>query len=152
MGTHPIFESDFDCLTELMYLSVRLSRGRSPFLQKKLYEIARSTHLLKNGKPWEEVKEYRSGVPQISFNNIVVENSAAREELQRFELQCFARETNYWTLKHAGKTTTEDDLAFDKWNVEKNKKLFVLQSRVCNPNVFRDPFKWLLTKLLLFSY
>ena len=56
--------------SELMHLSVRLSRGRSPFLQKKLYEIARSTHLLKNGKPWEEVKEYRSGVPQISFNNI----------------------------------------------------------------------------------
>ena len=56
--------------SELMYLSVPLSRGRSPFLQKKLYEITRGTHILKNGQPWEEIKGYKSGVPQISFSNI----------------------------------------------------------------------------------
>ena len=80
------------------------------------------------------------------------ENSAARKELQTFELECFERETNYWTLKHADKTSSEDDLAYDKWNVAKNKKLFVLQSRVARPRVHREPFKWFLTKLLLFSY
>ncbi|CBY20559.1 unnamed protein product [Oikopleura dioica] len=74
-----------------MYLSARLSRGRSPFLQKKLYEITRSTHILKNGQPWEEIKGYKSGVPQISFSNIVDENSEARKDLQTFELECFDR-------------------------------------------------------------
>lgn len=89
-----------------MYLSVRLSRsGRSAFLQKKLYEITRATHILKNGQPWEEVKGYKSGVPQISFTNIgnskrlfmcvndfvEDENTKAREMLQQFELECFGR-------------------------------------------------------------
>merc|ERR1711953_92786 len=57
MGTHPIFESDFDCLTE--YIN-RMSNQTT--LQKAIEIVTKATEEDKNGNFEEALKLYQHGV------------------------------------------------------------------------------------------
>merc|ERR1712149_126299 len=47
MGTHPIFESDFDCLTECLQEALRLGEMKIPILADTTHAVAKAYGCLK---------------------------------------------------------------------------------------------------------
>jgi len=45
MGTHPIFESDFDCLTDLFIVKGRKRTFKIRFISKEIYDPERERKL-----------------------------------------------------------------------------------------------------------
>merc|ERR1712227_1095325 len=71
MGTHPIFESDFDCLTDIKKMSAQAKQLRiqtgvvnRTFKEKNYYEkeLGQFEDKLKNGKFETEEEQYRAKI------------------------------------------------------------------------------------------
>merc|ERR1711973_65158 len=83
MGTHPIFESDFDCLTEML----RLALFRNALLTRSLQysqsrSITVSTRRWAEAKPKTESEEIEEEKEKSIFDN--VPKTAAKEINEKF--------------------------------------------------------------------
>merc|ERR1712242_116897 len=117
MGTHPIFESDFDCLTVRM---AKAKKGKNP--------VDRDSELLQavtNSKLWQnklllterQRNDYRATCQKLAAENEVVTNSLFQAERDTIEMVSVLKREDITKEKKI------DDLTFELESERKNAKL-----------------------------
>merc|ERR1712050_492799 len=125
MGTHPIFESDFDCLTDMRFTRALLSRAarteyRTPVLKEK-YTPGKTFGFMPSGLPAYLLTGgfFAYAITDMAwYNYLIMEGAVARSSIaKRIELN---REPDLAII----------DLWGTKWNTSKMQKKPRFLSRV----------------------
>jgi len=95
MGTHPIFESDFDCLTEMITSSVKALRNnrkwaiglkKSPFIETSTLDI-KVTPQVSQARDLPVVEKWMISLkngPDIGKSSIIETSTLERKEIPKF--------------------------------------------------------------------
>merc|ERR1739838_311778 len=124
MGTHPIFESDFDCLTDKMAKAKKGKKGA----KKSKNPADRDSELLQavtNSKLWQnklllterQRNDYRATCQKLAAENEVVTNSLFQAERDTIEMVSVLKREDI------AKEKKIDDLTFELESERKNAKL-----------------------------
>merc|ERR1712131_75504 len=127
MGTHPIFESDFDCLTDRMAKAKKGKKGKKG-AKKAKNPVDRDSELLQavtNSKLWQnklllterQRNDYRATCQKLAAENEVVTNSLFQAERDTIEMVSVLKREDI------AKEKKIDDLTFELETERQNAKL-----------------------------
>merc|ERR1711970_376940 len=123
MGTHPIFESDFDCLTEMSNQRSKPSGSKTEIIHQNKPEAEQEANLVINARRTENERR-----PRVSFTQDTVDNEGMGKKSSK--VCCI-----YKKPKAFGESSSESDSSDDDVSpYERKPKIMKNKNHKCKNN------------------
>merc|ERR1711990_188309 len=127
MGTHPIFESDFDCLTEMSNQRSKPSGSKTEIIPQNKPEAEQEANLVINARRTENERR-----PRVSFTQDTVDNEGMGKKSSK--VCCI-----YKKPKAFGESSSESDSSDDDVSpYERKPKAMKKKNKKCSHDHSHD--------------